>query len=44
MSVEVMCFVLSVITVGSMAIDVLILDRAKKYKKESGEEKCQKKN
>ena len=43
-STELMCFILFVVMIGSMALDTLILDRAKKYKKESGEEKCQKKN
>ncbi len=42
MSTSLMAFVLAVITVGSMAIDVLILDKAKKNKK--GDEKCQKKD
>ena len=42
MSTSLMAFILTVITVGSMAVDVLILDKAKKNKK--GDEKCQKKD
>ena len=42
MSTGLMAFILTVITVGSMAVDVLILDKAKKNKK--GDEKCQKKD
>lgn len=41
MSINLMAFILTVITVGSMAIDVLILDKAKNKK---GDEKCQKKD
>jgi hypothetical protein len=36
-----MAFILTVIMVGSMAVDVLILDKAKNKR---GEEKCQKKD
>ena len=36
-STELMCFILFVIMIGSMALDTLILDKAKKYKKESGD-------
>ena len=41
MSTGLMAFILTVITVGSMAIDVLILDKAKSKR---GEEKCQKRD
>ena len=41
MSTGLMAFILTVITVGSMAIDVLILDKAKNKR---GEEKCQKRD
>ena len=36
-SVELMCLILFGVMVGSMALDVMILDKVKKYKKESGE-------
>lgn len=42
MEIGIFSVVLAFITVGSMAVDVLILDKAKKNKK--GDEECQKKD
>ena len=42
MEIGIFSVVLAFITVGSMAVDVLILDKDKKNKK--GDEKCQKKD